>query len=128
MAPTIKNDQPTKKEVAFCEFWERVILPRKWQILTTDLDKASNLIGVSRSGNCSACNRNDAQALNNIYQRLRPAYVEYKKPKPVEKPVEIVEPEKDYPAILIVDDKGAGFIEESVNKIIKRKIRRKKKK
>lgn len=63
----------TDKEIAFMEYWTGV-LKHKANVSMAQLEHASNLIGFTRTGNCSGCMRNDAATLNNMYRQLLPSW------------------------------------------------------
>lgn len=83
MAEIIKR--LTKNEKEFVEFWKTI---KKSRITGGELDKASKLLSVGRTGSCSSCMRNDAKMLNRRFMSLLNIYNEEKEMEkniPIEK-------------------------------------------
>ena len=95
MAET-KQDGLTKGELDFMKHWQEVMrLPHL--VTSQSLDKAASLLGINRTGNCSACMRTDGSILNNRYRLLLPVYQTYLELLNTPKPevVEVVVKKKD---------------------------------
>lgn len=87
----------TDNEILMCKRWE-VVVKRKWEISTTDLEYCYNLVFSDRmTNNCPDCLRRYASAVNNYYTRIVDKYKEYKENK--NKPVEKVEEEVKTPVV-----------------------------
>lgn len=78
MAESIRKPL-TENELKFLELWETKVLTHKYNINVADIDEAAKLIGFHKQGNCASCNRNAAIDLNNKYNQMKSAYVNYQK-------------------------------------------------
>lgn len=120
----IRRDPIKQNEIDFCEFWMKEVITRKDNISTTQLDKASSLLGMHRTGNCSACMRNDAISFNNRFKLLLPAYKVHKELEVSKKMVGEDEPKKVVEIIQESKKEVIEVIKEEKKKITKPKAKR----
>ena len=68
-----------KNEIAFCEYFEKEILPNRNRVNADHVKTAGALIGKNLITSCGSCLHNSAIDLLNYYNRILPAWNEYKK-------------------------------------------------
>ena len=95
-------------EIQFCEYFESNLL-NKIQANFDVINRASKLLGRSEAAVCPSCAKNEYVELRNVYNRMLPAYEQYKKEKVIEELPPIQELEDvytRYDAIELIDEFG----------------------
>ena len=121
-----KNEcKMTEQEIKFCKYFEEVMLPNRKKINVGHLQECEKILGhgLGISG-CSTCLHRVAVDLMNLYNRLRPAWLEEQKIKEEEK--EITFKEFSEPKIQMENASSSGgslqddVFDKPVDKIFER--------